>query len=461
MRWDFILFFASIVMIYFGDWALYFGVGGLVVSVLHGTLRSITTKRARRMILTIGLVGTGIAFISLGAFALKPGWFGIAPITANNGSDEKSIARLAELGWTIKSGATEIEFQASSGPLPPMEQSAVYFRQLTKLITLQLGQVTGLGGLHYLADIAECTKIEISAGEFSDISELQGFAHLTSLGISQLPLTKHDTVDPSPLASLTNLERLNLNMTKIRTTDFLSKLNHIKTLGLGQTLITDIAAISNLPLLETLDIRGTRVTDLRPLESSQNLREITIGGEQIPGLPALASLKNLKKITLIEQQSFDLSPVAALANLQSIFIWGPFAGSLDVSPLQKLTKLRDLTITAGGFNNLTNVTHLDSISAMTELRTLTLGQIIVTDLNFLSELKKLTQINLNQIPITSIEPLRGLKALRKLSLNSLAVTDISPLLDLPALTDVTIGRTPARSDVIEELRRRGVNVTTY
>jgi len=78
MRWDFILFFASLVMIYLGDWALYIGVGGLVVSVLHGTLRVIADQRIRRMIVAIGLVISGVTFIGLGAFALRPNWFGLS-----------------------------------------------------------------------------------------------------------------------------------------------------------------------------------------------------------------------------------------------------------------------------------------------------------------------------------------------------------------------------------------------
>jgi len=134
---------------------------------------------------------------------------------------------------------------------------------------------------------------------------------------------------------------------------------------------------------------------------------------------------------------------------------------LDAAPLQKLTKLRDLTITAGGINTLTIVTNIQSISALTDLRTLTLGQITVTDLSFVRSLKNLTQINLGQIPITSIEPLRDLKMLKTVSLSAIAVIDISPLLDLHNLNDLTVGRTPARTDVLDELRRRGVNVKTY
>ena len=39
------------------------------------------------------------------------------------------IARLAELGWTVKPGTSDIEFEVAAQPLPPMKDSAEFFRQ--------------------------------------------------------------------------------------------------------------------------------------------------------------------------------------------------------------------------------------------------------------------------------------------------------------------------------------------
>jgi hypothetical protein len=223
-------------------------------------------------------------------------------------SDTEAVARLTELGWTVRPSKEDYIFEIAGQSLPAMQPSAAYFKQLRKPFRLHFQSVKGLEGLHYLADAEGCKTIEISAGEFTDISELGNLTHLTKLVISQVPLSGVGTVDGSPLASLINLEELNLNITRVRAVDFLSSLTHLKTLYLIQTLITDIDPISAIGTLEHLDIRGTRVTDLQPVRQNQRLRELSIGGEQIPGLTALTTLKNLKRLSVIEQRNVDLSP---------------------------------------------------------------------------------------------------------------------------------------------------------
>jgi internalin A len=197
--------------------------------------------------------------------------------------------------------------------------------------------------------MARCTKIEIDAGEFTDISELRGFDHLDSLTISQVPLSGAGTVDASALASLTNLRQLGLGA-KVRNVGFLAALTHLKSLGIGSTLVSDISPVSELADLETLDIRGSRVTDLRPLGHNDNLSELRIGAAQIPGLDTLAHLKSLKKLSIIvEQQNFNLDAVGALTGLDSLSIWAASGGELDVAPLRSLANLRSLSLTGGVF----------------------------------------------------------------------------------------------------------------
>jgi hypothetical protein len=383
-------------------------------------------------------------------------YFQNAP-TSDSNDGQLPLARLADLGWSIKSGPDSIQFGVSAAPLPPMEESSKYFRLLRKPFNLALQQVKNLDGLHYLADVPGCSKIEIGAGEFTDISELRGFSNLTNLVIGQLPLNGTATVDLAPLSSLVNLETLVLNMVRARTIEPLAPLTKLKSLNVGQSLISDITSVSGMSLLESLEIRGTRVSDLQPLSKSNNLKELTISGAQIPGLINLSHLVNLKKVTIIEQQGTDLSAVGTLTNLESLWIWGG-PTPLDISPLHSLTALRALTITGFFFGAHTAVPNIRVIGDLKELETVTLGSLQVNDVTFLQALKNLKEINLNQLPISSIEALRNLKAIKKLSLIDIPVVDISVLLELPALISVTVIRVPARADVITELERRGVKV---
>jgi hypothetical protein len=139
-----------------------------------------SNDRRRRMIALICMIISGPIFVGSAAVYFWP---------RSTSLDEGSaLARLAALGWTIKPGENSIRFEIASRALPPMEQSADLFRQIKQPFNLVLQSVPGLEGLHYLSNVDGCPEIAISAGEFTDISELRDFKHLASLIISQVPL---------------------------------------------------------------------------------------------------------------------------------------------------------------------------------------------------------------------------------------------------------------------------------
>jgi hypothetical protein len=372
----------------------------------------------------------------------------------------EAIAHLTALGWTVQPNPDGLQFMMSNRPLPPMEESAKYFRQINEPFSLAIQMVNDLAGLHYLSDVADCTKITISAGEFTDFSELRDFSHLTQLSISQVPLNGNGIVDISPLGSLTNLRELGLSMVRTKSIVALASLKNVTRLSLGGTLISNISPLSSLASLEVLEIRDTRVADLHPISNAQHLKEITVSGTQLPGLSVLAPLPNLKKLTIVEQQHIDLTSVGLLTNLETLSIVGG-ALPIDVLPLRNLKNLQSLMITGFSFVAYTAVPNLQVVGELTELRTLALGYVYVTDISFISNLRRLEEVSFNRMPISSIASLAGIVSIKKVTLADVPVTDISPLLTLPALADLTIRRTPARSDVLSELGRRGVKVNSW
>jgi Leucine-rich repeat (LRR) protein len=365
------------------------------------------------------------------------------------------IEGLSELGWTVQPGTTEIQFEVANKPLPDMKASARYFRSLHKPFRLHLQSVNGINGLHLLADINECRKIEINAGEFSDISELRGFSRLASLGISQTPLNALSTVDSSPLSALTSLRELNLYSTRITDLGPIAKLSHLTTLNLKGTLVRDLSPIAGLTLLESVDVTDTAVVDLSPLAHAASLRELGIDGKQAPGLARLTNLEHLRTLRIIDQSNVDLSAVGQLTNLESLFVWGPLV--LNLSPLRTLDKLQELQI-MGFAMRLSAVTGVDALGDLKNLRRLTLGYMQVSDLTFVRNLAHLKEINIGMMPVSSVAPLGGLSSLESVSLSRTNVVDISPLLDLPQLRKLSVQGSPARSDVLTELERRGVTI---
>jgi hypothetical protein len=372
------------------------------------------------------------------------------------GETKSPIGQLSELGWTVRPGATEVQFEVAGRPIPDIRESAKYFSHLQKPFVLHFQSVKGITGLHELAGISGCRKIEINAGEFADISELRGFIHVTSLIISQTPIDGLSTVDLTPLSSLSGLREVNLFSSKFIDLTPISKLSKLRILNLKDTPIRDLSALKGLLSLESLDITGTGADSLLPLTGMEQLSELGVGGKQTPDLARLRSLGNLRALRIIDQSPVDLTAVSQLANLESLFIWGPPV--LDLSSLGGLRKLRKLQISGLGFNTLSTVTGIEALGDLKELRELTLGSLQISDLAFVKRLTNLDELNISMMPVVSIEPLRALTSLKRVSLNITAVVDISPLLDLRALSSLSILRTPARADVLTQLERNGVKI---
>jgi hypothetical protein len=95
MRWDFILFFASLVVAAIGgEWGAYLGVAGMAAFGIHGLFVKLP-QRARKMATALGLIASGTIFVALLIFYLKPIWFGLQD---NKSSLDNTI--LLECYWS-------------------------------------------------------------------------------------------------------------------------------------------------------------------------------------------------------------------------------------------------------------------------------------------------------------------------------------------------------------------------
>lgn len=368
---------------------------------------------------------------------------------------QSPIERLSQLGWTVKPMKDDIQFEVANRPLPEMQESATYFKQFKQPFNLYLQGVKSIEGLKFLKG-SDCTKIEINAGDFTDLSDLKDLNGLTTLIISQTPISGLTTVNISPLASLTTLRELNLGMSKVTDLRPIASLTKLHTLNLIDIPARDLSPLANLTSIQSLDIRGSGATDMSPLAGMNELRELGVDGKQTIDLRKLSQIQSLTTLRIIDQRNVDLSAVGSLLNLESIFIWGP--PKLDLSPLRLLPNVKQLTIQGLSMGGVSILTDVEAISSLKMLKKLTLGSANVNDLRFVSALSSLEEINIGTMPVASIEALRGLRMLTSVSLNQVPVVDISPLLDLPALSKLSIIRTPARADVLTELERRGVTI---
>jgi Leucine-rich repeat (LRR) protein len=130
--------------------------------------------------------------------------------------------------------------------------------------------------------------------------------------------------------------------------------------------------------------------------------------------------------------------------------------ALNLSPLRKLQRLSDINII--GIPGPILVQNIAALAELHELRKLSLAGVQVTDLSFAANLMKLEDITVNFVPLQDIRVIGQMKSLKSVTLVATAVVDIAPLLNLRMLKKVMLTNTPARSDVVTELERRGVAV---
>ena len=390
----------------------------------------------------------------------------VIPATSNSVDPISPIEGLTGLGWNVISQSgnpTVINFQESRKPLPDMARSARYMGRLKGPLDVGIIEAKSISGLSSLASVANINKLRL-AGNFPDISEIRTFVHLRSLD-----LIGGSNRNLEPIASLTQLRELTLEQPP---RDLHADLSPLGSLVNLQKLIiydffnlTQIQPLSMLKSLRKLDLTATPVTDLSGALAIPGLMELTIDSQSLSALPALASkpIRDLHvRYQLGEKAPVDIGPVGYLHDLQAFDL--STALSVDISPLRQLNNLRSLEITGSSvsFGDLNPTIHLANPNVISELRALKkvgLAWVDIRDTNFLLGLDSLEEIYINQTrSLVDIRALGNLQALRSVQLVATSVVDISPLLSLSHLSVFTLQVTPARVDVITELRNRGVAI---
>ena len=316
---------------------------------------------------------------------------------AQPGAQESPIEKLSGLGWTVKPSSKEMEFEIASRPIPDMEASVRYFRQLRGPFRLHLQSVPQIVGLRFIAGVSNCQEIEINAGEFTDISDLGAITGLRRLILSQTPLSGLSTIDISPLAHLHNLQELNPFGSKVTDLTPIENLTQLRVLNLKDTPVRDLAPLARLTLMESLDVTGTEVTDLSPLGEMTNLWEVHVGGKQLHDLGKLSHIANLTRLQIFEQTNVDLTAVGTLIHLRSLFVWAH--PRMNMSTLMALKRLERLILVGIRDGSLSSVTDVDVIGSLRGLVTLSLGRVNIQDVAFVSQLTNLRELHLGMMPV--------------------------------------------------------------
>jgi Leucine-rich repeat (LRR) protein len=387
-----------------------------------------------------------------------------SPAATSQPSTESAVEGLTRLGWVViadSENGTRIQFQDRSKPLPDMRESAKYIRLLRGHLSVGIIEALSLHGLSNLGSIKNIESLTL-AGAFNDLADLR-----TMKLIQRLVLVGLSVGDLRSVGSLVQLKELTLEQRPNRMLDItpLSTLVNLQRLTIVQFPIQGLSALRSMNSLSTLNLTGSVVADLAPLHDLTTLRELTIDQRMVPGLAALTG-GNLKTLHVTHSDGIadpiDLTPIAGLASLEFLDITA--AGSINLAPLRKLSGLSKLIVTGTtvSFRDFNYTIHLQDPNAISDLhnvKMLGLAWIDVQNTDFLRGLDGLEEIYINQTrSLSDIRTLGTLKSLRSVQLAATNVVDISPLLDLPNLRTLTLQVTPARLDVVTELKRQGVTI---
>jgi hypothetical protein len=173
-------------------------------------------------------------------------------------------------------------------------------------------------------------------------------------------------------------------------------------LGIGLSDL-QFSAVATLPALSDLYLQGGDITSLEPLRNKTSMTNLFIWRDDPVGYDLsplyAASLPNLVRLGLLRASIQDFSQIVEMSQITILDICGPMTAD-DITALSTLSKLTELvlncagssigdsevSILTGALPNLesfhiegSDITNLNSILNLNQIRVLNLGRTLVTD----------------------------------------------------------------------------------
>ena len=161
-------------------------------------------------------------------------------------------------------------------------------------------------------EMATLTNLE---AQNANISDLTGLEHATNLTF--LDLTGNSVSNIAPVASLTKLTHLDLDGNAILDISAVAGLTNLIFLDIWGTPISDISPVAGLTNLTTLGLGQNDISDISPVMGLTNLTGLYLLGNHITDISSLSDLTNLKTLWLQNNWISDLSPLVTNTGLGS------------------------------------------------------------------------------------------------------------------------------------------------
>ncbi len=301
-------------------------------------------------------------------------------------------------------------------------------KRLTGLSKIEGQGIRDLTGLQFATNLS---SIRIEKSAVSDLSPLAGLTQLERIDIDFIDppsiihdanqvsrlvnltfLAIHGVEDLTPLAGLPKLKELLVSHSNIADLSPLTGLTNLELIHMSGALISDLSPLTGLTKLKHLYLPGGDISDLAPLAKLTELEELYLHHNSISDISPIAGLTNLKRLDLSRMEILsDISPLATLSNLE----WLSLRNN-NISDISALSRLTDLAWMDIARNEILDVSPL---ATLTNLEWLNLQDNNVSDISALSRLTNLTWLNVSQNEISNLSPLDNLRP----NLDFLSVSD--------------------------------------
>lgn len=147
--------------------------------------------------------------------------------------------------------------------------------------------------IEHLPTFEEVASIDVLLADNYEIKSIEGAQYFTSA----IELDFHDNQisDLTPLASLTQLQRLELGNNPIEDITPLANLMNLYRLAIGFNYKTDsLEPLAKLVNLKQLFVCSNQLTDIRPLKALTKLEWVKLCNNKITDLSVLKELPHLK-----------------------------------------------------------------------------------------------------------------------------------------------------------------------
>lgn len=187
--------------------------------------------------------------------------------------------------------------------------------------------------------------------------------------LSYLNLSDNNIDSVEYICNLKSLRELRLHNNNLSNVNDLRKLIYLEALYLGNNNITEVGFLNTLSRLEIFYVNDNKITDVSALKDLKNLKSFNINNNDVASLSVLSNYKTtLTEIYAENNRLTDFSFINGAVNLRFLMLSG---NKLELAQKNMSTWL----------------------SALPEMKVLTLSDIKLNDLSFLSSMEKITRLD--------------------------------------------------------------------